>query len=350
MMRSSVYGRVGLYHLAQSGGDIFLSCYADEVPGEDLLKCTCRMANLLVQRGRYNQATQILNNTPASVLHVLKYRQYWTFSLGMLQIRRALHHHDLSTAGALLSQLRGTGAPDIGLSFSLALLEIDLHARRHDVAQALDLLESLAKTSHPDNTDIMAQLKLLNIKARLLAQAGHPFQGFSIVVRAASLAYRARILPCLWESCVILANIMLHLHDFEAAVEVLEAIVPQVLECGDCELAGRTYEGLVDAWVGLAGNGNEEGDGEKAVAVGVGGKKKERLNTALGYLDAAVEEYERVEEKRCVLRCLAKKATLLRVLGDKEVSEDVAGRYLGVLREFENGEMNRKLEVGGEKV
>ncbi|ERF75009.1 hypothetical protein EPUS_08054 [Endocarpon pusillum Z07020] len=322
LMRSSVYGRTGLAHLAWSGGDIFLDCYADEAPAEDVLKSTCRMANLLVQKGRYNQAREMLDNVDESILRVLKYRQYWTFSAGMLQLRRSLHHDDLTTSSHLLTQLRSQGAPDIELSFAFSLLEIDFHTRQKSYDKALDLVETLAKSSHEENTDIIAQIKLLNIKARLLALCGHPHQGFSITVRAASMAHRARILPCLWESAVILSNILLHLHDFSAAIQLLEAVVPQVLECEDGHLAARTYSALVDAHMGLAGEAKSA-------------RRKEGLNKAVEYLDCAFEEFRRIEDARGQGEMLAKKATVMHLCGDYGLANDMASRYLDLKREYE---------------
>lgn len=326
IMRSSVYGRVGLAHLAWSGSDTFLQCYADEAPAEDVLKCTCRMANLLVQKGRYNQATELLDHVDTSILRVLKYRQYWTFSFGMLKLRKSLHHDDLKAASHFLSQLRGQGAPDIELSFALSLLEVDFHVRQNSYDTALDLVESLAKSSHQENTDMIAQIKLLNIKARILAKCGHPLQGFSITVRAANMAQRARVLPCLWESAVILSNILLHLHDFAAAVQILEAVVPQVLECQDCDLAARTYSSLVDARMGLAG-------GEAAKSA----KRKEELNKALGFLNCASAELRRIEDLGGQLEMLAKKGTIMHLCGDYGLANDVASRYLDLKRAY--GEM-----------
>jgi anaphase-promoting complex subunit 5 len=325
-MRSSVYGRVGLAHLAWSGGDTFLQCYADEAPAEDILKCTCRLASLLVQKGRYDQALEILENMDSSILRVLRYRQYWTFSAGMLKLRRSLYHGDLTAASHLLTQIQGQGAPDIEFSFALSLLEIDFHTREKSYDKALDLVETLAKSSQPENTDIIAQIKLLNIKARILDKCGHPLQGFSITVRAASMAHRARILPCLWESSVILSHILLHLQDFSAAIKILEAIVPQVIECQDCDLAARTYSALVDAHMGLAG--------EEAAR---SAKRKEGLNRAMEYLDSALEDYRRIEDCKGQLEMLAKKATVMHLCGDYLLANDVASRYLDLNKEY--GEM-----------
>jgi anaphase-promoting complex subunit 5 len=322
-MRSSIYGRTGLSHLAWSGGDTFLECYVDEAPAEDILKCTCRMANLLVQKGRYNQATEMMDNVLESILRVLKYQQYWTFCAGMLKLRRSLHRDDLTAASHLLSQLRGQGAPDIELSFALSLLEIDFHVRQSTYDKALDLLETLAKSSHQENTDMMAQVKLLNIKASILARCGKPHQGFSITVRAASMAHRARVLPCLWESATILSHILLQLHDFPAAVQILEAIVPQVLEGQDCDLTARTYSLLVDAHMGMAGD-------EEAKSAA----QKEGLNKALEYLDCALEEFRRVEDLKGQLEMLAKKATIMHLCGDYVLANDLASWYLDLKKEY----------------
>jgi anaphase-promoting complex subunit 5 len=281
------------------------------------------MASLLVQKGRYNQARDMLDTVDKSILRVLKYRHYWTFSAGMLQTRRSLHRNDLTAASHLLTQLLGQGPPDTELSLARSLLEIDLHVREKSYPLALDLVETLAQSAPEENTDIITHIKLLNIKARILAACGHPLQGFSISVRAASLARRARLLPCLWESCTLLAHILVHLHDFSAAARILEAVVPQVLECEDCELAARTYSTLVDAYMGMAG---EEAGGSV--------RRRERLNRALEFLDCAGEEYRRIEDLMGQLGMLAKKATVLRLCGDYVLANDVASQYLDLKREY----------------
>lgn len=323
IMKSAVYGRVGVSHLTWSGGDTFLECYADEAPAEDILKCTCRMANLLFQKGRHSQAIEIMDKVPSSILRVLKYKQYWTFCTGLLQLRRSLHHDDLTASSHLLAQLQGQSAPDTELSLALSLLEIDLHVRQTSYDRALSLVDTLATTSPPENTDIMTHLKLLNIKARILAQSGHPYQGFSTSIRAASIAHRARILPCLWESATILSHILLHLREFAAAVQMLDAVMPQVLECQDCDLAARTYSLLVDAQMGLAGVEEDQSP-----------KRKEGLHQAREYLDCAWAEYRKMEDVRGQREMLAKKATVMYLGGDYGVANDVAGRYLDLNREY----------------
>jgi anaphase-promoting complex subunit 5 len=324
IMKAAVFGRVGLARLAWSSGETFLECHADEAPTDDLLKCRCRMASLLVQKGHYNEATELMEGVPRHVMRVLKYEQYWTFFAGMLRLRRHLHRSDFDAASYILERLRGQGAPDVETGLALSLLEVDLLMRRGVYSEALDLIESLAKETHPESTDVYAQVKLLMIKARGLALCKRPLKGFSIAVRAANMANRARILPALWESAGILANILINLHEFAAAVKVLEAIVPQVLECEDCDLAARTYALLVDGYMGLGGE-------EEPKSV----KREERINKAMENIDAAFAQFKYVEDLCGQCDMLAKKATILNLRGDLVLANDFASQYLGLKKEYE---------------
>lgn len=324
IMKAAVFNRVGLARLAWSSGETFLECYADEAPAEDLLQCHCRMASLLVQKGRYSEATELMEAVPRHVMRVLKYQQYWSFFAGMLKLRRHLHRSNFDAASYILDQLKGQGAPDVEVGFALSLLEVDLLMRRGVYNEALDLVESLAKMTHPDSTDVYAQVKWLMIKARGLVSCKHPLKGFSVAVRAANMANRARILPALWESAGIIANILINLHEFAAAVDVLEAVVPQVLECEDCDLVARTYALLVDGYMGLGG---EEEPGSV--------RRKERINKAMEYIDAALLQFKHVEDLRGQCDMLAKKATILNLRGDLVLANDCASQYLGLKKEYE---------------
>jgi anaphase-promoting complex subunit 5 len=322
-MKAAVFSRIGLARLAWSSCETFLECYADEAPVEDLLKCRCRMASLLVHKGRYSEATELMEAIPRHVVRVVKYQQYWTFFAGMLRLRRHLHRSDFDAASYILEQLKGQGAPDIEVGFTLSLLEVNLFMRRGVYNEALDLVESLAKKTHTESTDIYAQIKLLMIKARGLALCNHPLKGFSIAVRAANMANRARILPALWEAAGILANILINLHEFAAAVDVLEAIVPQVLQCEDCDFAARTYALLVDGYMGLGG----EEEPHSA-------KREERINNAMQCIDSAFAQFKHVEDLRGQCDMLVKKATVLNLRGDLVLANDCASQYLELKKEY----------------
>lgn len=197
------------------------------------------------------------------------------------------------------------------------MMKVDLLCRRKNFARSLDELESLAKSCYQGNTDIFAQIKLLNVKARILAKCGHTLRGFSITVRAASMAYNARLLPALWESIGNLANILNTLSEFEAALNLLESIAPQVQECQDCEIIAITYSLLVDAHMGLAG------DAEPASTA-----RKERLLKVPRLIDASFEAWERIEDLAGQTEMLAKKATIFQLLEDPVTANDYAAKYL----------------------
>lgn len=147
-------------------------------------------------------------------------------------------------------------------------------------------------------------------------------------MRAASLAFRARLLPGLWEAVVVLAGVLLGLREFEAAAELVESVMPQVLEGNDCELAARAYSLLVDANMGVAGRlwAQGQGQGHDQPA------KKEYMNRALEYLDCAYEQYEEIEDLKGQCEMMAKKATVMHLTGDLVLANDYAAKYLDLQR------------------
>lgn len=74
----------------------------------------------------------------------------------------------------------------------------------------------------------MHRIKLLILKARVFALVGMPEKGFSIILRAASSAHRALLLPVMWEALAGLCVILLDLGEFAAVRDVVDAVVPQV--------------------------------------------------------------------------------------------------------------------------
>lgn len=324
LMRSSAFSRIGLAHLAWTNSETFLTCYASDAPIEDVLKSTCRVASFLAQRGRYSAITSTLATIPTSTLRVLKYHNYWTFYTQFLHLRQLIRHNDLPSATSLATQLTGQDPPDLELSLSLAFLRIELLIAQGNLAAALALTETTAERAATDNNDIIIHARLLNTKARILCASSHPLKSFTIVLRAAQLAYRALALSPLWESIGLLAHILTVLREYSAATDLLSAIVPRVLECQDCELAAQSYMYLVDAEMGLAGDEKENKT-----------RRKEWVNRAMGHLEEAGRQYGFAEDVRGQLDVLYKKATVLRWQGDLLLANDVASRYLEVKRGFE---------------
>lgn len=140
----------------------------------------------------------------------------------------------------------------------------------------------LAKEKSTDDlthADISHRIRLLILKANVWARAGRPSKGFSIALRAASSAHRALLPPALWEAVASLATIFLDLGEFEAAKDLVEAILPQALEGGNLYLVAQLHDLRTDAYVGLAGHECEEGSKER----------EGMINIALGVLERAKE-------------------------------------------------------------
>lgn len=323
LMKGTAYNRIGQTHLAWWCGQAFLQCHVKDAPLEDLLKCTCRMAGLLVLRGRYVEAEEMLNDIPPHVLKVLRYQNYLTFYTGLLKVRRFLHRDDLDAAKYLLQRLRGQGAPDVEIGFSLSLLEIELLMRRGMLDKALEAVERLAQEKNHEVNDIAVQTRLLNLKSRILIESDHPLKAFSLVTRAAQIAYRGRMLPALWESIGLLAIILNDLCEFTAAADLLLSIMPQILECQDCDLAARSYSVLVDVYMGLAGLEMDQST-----------KRKEFISKAMENIDHAHLQFRYVEDLKGQLEMLKKKATIMHWRGDLVLANDTATQYLELQKQY----------------
>jgi anaphase-promoting complex subunit 5 len=203
------------------------------------------------------------------------------------------------------------------------MLMVEIHWRKGDLEKALELVETLAEERHVEVNDVAVQVRLLNLKARLLAETGHPLKGFSLATRAAQIAYRARVLPALWEAVGLLANILNHLREFGAAMELLHAIMPQVLECQDRDLAARSYSVLADASMGLAGLEPQQST-----------KQKEFISRAMEHIEQAYVQYRYIEDLKGQLGMLRKKATVMHWRGDLVLANDTATQYLELNKQY----------------
>ncbi|KAL9100514.1 MAG: hypothetical protein Q9163_004120 [Psora crenata] len=203
------------------------------------------------------------------------------------------------------------------LSYSVTLLKIDLEMRRHDHTRAMEILEELAERVEDDEADIYIRTKVMVVKARIYSGAGIPQKGFSVAVRAANIALDAHILPVLWEAICAICAILHSTGEFEGSLKLLEVILPRVLECEDCDLAGYAYSLLADTHVGIAGSAEEESL-----------QRKEQLLRALFYLDKAFLEFSKIGDRKNLDEMLAKRATVLRLNGDRHIAEGIEARYI----------------------
>lgn len=69
---------------------------------------------------------------------------------------------------------------------------------------------------------------MLLFKGQLFAKVGKPERGFSVALRAASVAFKAKLMSALWMAVGLLANILNQMGEFNAAARMLHAVIPQV--------------------------------------------------------------------------------------------------------------------------
>ncbi len=323
-MHSSLWGRLGVARLSREYCDIFLSCHSRYALFDDTLRFTCRVAYLLAEKGQYGDAIEKLESLDENSLHSWKANQYWTKYRGILRLKRDLHRNNLDGADQLLSQLlQCNGAEtDADLTFEINILHIDYLMRRTDYSRALTKIENLASEMKEDGDDINLRVKLLIMKAFLQDKIGRPQKGFSVAVRAASIAWRARLIPALWTAMGAIANILTSLSEFQASQQILASVIPRALECESCSLNAQLYSFLVDSYIGLAG---QAGAGSP--------KRKENLTKCLEFIDRAFDEYSAVEDIKGQCEMMAKKATIMKISGDNVLANDCASAYLKLKRE-----------------
>ena len=225
--------------------------------------------------------------------------------------------NNLVAAESVLSQLQATPNLSQDLLFSISVFEIDLQARQGDYSKALEILEVSASRPNYEEGDIIHRIKLMTLKARIYEKAGTPQKGFSIAIRAASLAHRAKALPALWDAVGAVCAVLVSLREYEGAVRMLASILPQVLEFEDYVLVAQTFSILVDAHVGLAGQ-----------ATPGSLQRKEHLIKALEYIGRSFDAYSRTEDVTGQSEMMAKKATIMHLNGDSMLANDCATKYL----------------------
>ncbi|KAI9819210.1 MAG: Anaphase-promoting complex subunit 5 [Pycnora praestabilis] len=314
LLQSSIFGRLGVSYLSWSFCETFLRCYAKEAPLEEVVKC-------MVDKGRYEDAMNRMEEVDTEFLRTLKFYQYWATFSGLLKLRRELHRNNLEAAERLLTQLLASPAPDPDISYTLSLLRVDLLIRRRSYTLALSTLEDLATNLQTQSSDIFYRVRLLSLKASLLSKCGRPEKGFSVAVRAANIAHKSRLLPALWEAIGAVSNVLISLREFDAASKLLTGVIPQALECEDCELSARLYSFIVDAQMGLAGQATMDSP-----------KRKERLTKALEYIDCSFAEFSRIEDIEGQCEMMAKKAIIMHLFGDLLLANDYAAKYMDLKR------------------
>ncbi|KAK3371887.1 anaphase-promoting complex subunit 5-domain-containing protein [Podospora didyma] len=331
-MAISMWDRLGLAHMSEMTCNVFMRCHVRNSVFDDELKIACRLAGLQAGKGRYEEAFGMLERMDSNSLRSAKPNQYWHIYRGILKLRRDLHRNDLEAADVLLSQLLQMSPSDIepSLVFVIDSLHLEALERRGNYAAAFTKVDGLISKLREDNGDISLRVRLLLAKAHLFSSSGRPEKGFAIVMRAASMAWRSRLVALLWQAIGALASILNSLGEFAAAGDLLMAALPRCLETDVSYVAGTLYSLLADARMGQAGeSGSGSGNGS-----GVGSRgaieRTEFLAKANEALSFALKYFSDIEdvEKQCEM--LAKKATLMKVVGDRVLAESYAAKYTGI--------------------
>ncbi|KAL8818783.1 MAG: hypothetical protein Q9223_002662 [Gallowayella weberi] len=299
LMQSSTFDRLGVACQAWSHCELFLQCYAGQSLSEDVIQTQCLSASMLARKGQYDEAISRMDMVDPEALRTLR--------------------DELDAGDHVLTQLRAAPAGVPELQFNISMLEVHLRIRRNDYTCALALLEQLMSELDQQEADIFQRLKAMILKARVYDQAGIPQKGFSVALRAASLAHKARILPILWEAVGAVGRVLISVKEFEAAVKLMENVLPQALECEDCELTAYLFSCLADGHMGMAGQ-SKEGTLQR----------KEKLTKAMASLDRAFEEYSRIKDITGQCEMMAKKATIMHLNGDAVLANDCAAKYLDI--------------------
>lgn len=92
------------------------------------------------------------------------------------------------------------------------------------------------------------------MQAQIYSACGRPLKGLSISINAASIAWKARLMPAIFQAFLTIANILIELEEYQSAFTMLDCIMPQVLECEDVAMAAQCFASLGDVQIGLAGS------------------------------------------------------------------------------------------------
>lgn len=354
---SALWDRLGLGHLAAVSCEIFLRCHTYHSMFDDELKMISRFSLALLDQGKYREAMEILDKADENSLRSWKPSQYWYKYRGIIRLQRDLHHNNLDGAEQLLDQfLQSKGddlEPDLALVIDTA--HIDYLARRGDLSSASAKVDKMISELQDENRDIGLRVKALLIKVSLLDRCGRPQRAFSIALRAANLCLRARLISLLWAAIGAISNILVSMGEFEAATQLLTAILPRSLECESPALTAKLYAYLADANMGLAGQSesdtkageNEEVPqreretrGTEATKAAVK-RRDEYLKRAAMAVQRAFDEYSSIEDINSQCEMMAKKAVIMKVLGDMALAADYAAAYVELKKKAESLALDR---------
>ncbi|KAI5860731.1 anaphase-promoting complex subunit 5-domain-containing protein [Durotheca rogersii] len=320
----ALWDRLGITYLAATAAEVFIRCHARHTIFDDELKVAGRQASMLTLKGKYDEALGLLEAMDANSLRAWRPNQSWHKYRGIIKLKRDIRRDNLREAELLLSQLLQSKHEDFepDLAFVIDNLHVKYLMRRGSLDDAFAEVERMMAELRDENRDVALRVRLLLLKADILARCGRAERGFTAAVRAAHVAWRARLAPQLWAAMGAVARVLNAVGEFAAAAALLAAALPRCLECEDAAAAAALYAQLADASMGLAGR-----------AAAASPPRRERIAQALEAVERAFALYAAVEDLPCQCEMLAKKATIMRVSGDPVLANDCAAAYLAIRRD-----------------
>ncbi|KAF2477277.1 anaphase-promoting complex protein [Lindgomyces ingoldianus] len=326
LLHSTLYSRLGLTHLSSVYCELLLHCYRQTSPIDEKIRAICRCAFAAVQTGCYDEGLDLLENIDSSDHRSLKFHQYIYHCTGIINLKRAIRRTDWTACEHLLSSLKPDSSTDPELSFLLCESRIDYLISRGLYSEAFNAIEDQASSLKEENADILQRTAMLLAKGVLFCKVGKPERGFSVALRAASVAFKARLMPSLWMAVGVLCCILNALGEYEGSGKLLHAVIPQALENADKALIASLYSSLGDSFIGLAGlDDPTSSNGARSLAA--------KVSRAELFIDRARECYKRVEDTNGECEQLMKKALLAKLRGDETLAEEWAQNHNRVWEE-----------------
>ncbi|KAI9715434.1 MAG: anaphase promoting complex subunit 5 [Chrysothrix sp. TS-e1954] len=324
LTRSAIFGRLGITSASTINCNLVLSCYSTTSPAEEVMRARCRNAYTSALVGDQPAASKSIDIISTTTIHNLQLHQYAITYSNLLNLERSLHLMDLTQAENLHCSLKPMPPPDPDLKVQHRLLHIDYLVRISSFEEALKEVQQLADFCEQDQPDVYHRIRLLSTKAKIWRAVGRPQKGFSLAIRATAAAWRARVLPALWEATGVLAGVLSSLEEYDAAEKLVASVLYQAMETGDAELVGDLHSAATDAFMGQAGRKKDPED------------RRPLLLRALASIREACESYEKIDELIKIRDTREKSIRILSILDDK-AAVDIETKKLGDLNEKNQG-------------
>ena len=91
MMQSFLFARLGVSCQSAMIGDIFLQCHGPDAPIEDVLRATCNKADMLAEKGKFEEAVDLMESVDPENLRNIGHGSLWTTQLGLLKLQQYLY-------------------------------------------------------------------------------------------------------------------------------------------------------------------------------------------------------------------------------------------------------------------